>query len=32
MIATASSAVVLIDAMRDYRPQRVTKWVTERAT
>jgi len=32
MIATASSADALIDAMHDYRPQRVTKWITERAT
>lgn len=32
MIATASSAGALIDAMRDYRPIRVTKWISERAT
>jgi len=32
MILTASSAGALIDAMRGYRPVRVTKWITERAT
>ena len=32
MVITAASAGALIDAMTVYRPQRVTKWITERAT
>ena len=32
MVIEAASAGALIDAMRDYRPVRVTKWITERAT
>ena len=32
MVITASSAGALIDALNDYRPVRVTKWITERAT